>query len=158
MPVATQRTLTIRHFAAVLPAAATPPIYADQQAPDSPLIWWRTRAPTEFDAKDSVMLRRVLNGTIIVEEPNWPRAVAGQVTTAIWIAVDQLKKQEIAHLEIDLALSALLACAIDGDVTAEILISSALRRRGTIEPACRFLGDLWLISDLSHNTRGRNVN
>jgi hypothetical protein len=158
MPVATQHARTMDHFLPVRPAAASPTVSAERQDPDSPLIWWRTRTPTEFDAKDSTTLRRVLNRTTTADEPNWPRAIAGQITTAIWIAVDRLKKRKITHLEIDLALSALLACAIDGDVTAEILISSALRRRGRIEPACRNLADLWLISDLSHNTGGGHVN
>jgi hypothetical protein len=57
--------------------------------------------------------------------------------------------RSLTHPEIDLALSALLAFAIDGDVTAGILISSALRRRSHLDPPCRILGDLWLIADLN---------
>jgi hypothetical protein len=69
------------------------------------------------------------------------------VPAAIKVAVDRLKKRKIDHVEIDLALSAMLAFAIDGDVTSGILISSALRRRSKIDPPCRLLSDLWLIAD-----------
>jgi hypothetical protein len=69
------------------------------------------------------------------------------VTAAIKIAVDRLKARPIGHPEIDLAISAVLGCALDHDVTSGILISSALRRRSKIDPPCRLLGDLWLIAD-----------
>ncbi|WP_424631794.1 hypothetical protein [Bradyrhizobium sp. SYSU BS000235] len=79
-------------------------------------------------------------------EAYWSDAVIGKVTTAINIAVRRLKARPIDHPEIDLALSAMLACALDHDVTSGILISSALRRRSKIDPSCRLLSDQWLIA------------
>ncbi len=46
-------------------------------------------------------------------ELHWADAVIGKVTTAINIAVGRLKVRPINHPEIDLALSAMLACALD---------------------------------------------
>jgi hypothetical protein len=111
------------------------------------LIWWRTRVPTEFTGKDNTILRWTLLQNKITEEPHWSDAVVGKVATAINIAIRCLKTRPINHPEVDLALSAMLACALDHDVTAGILISSALRRRAKIDPRCRLLSDLWLIAD-----------
>jgi hypothetical protein len=46
--------------------------------------------------------------------------------------------------EIDLALSAVLACAISGDPAAAVVLSSALRRRFKKFEHCRELSLLWL--------------
>jgi cardiolipin synthase len=45
-----------------------------------------------------------------------------------------------------LALSAVLACALEGDPASAILISSALRRRSKFDPSCRQLSLLWLVA------------
>lgn len=89
-------------------------------------------------------MRKVLLGTELISEPDWNRAVLGDVAVAIGVAVRQLKSRKIAEPEIDLALSAVLACAIEGDAAAAVLISSALRRRSKIDPSCRTLSLLWL--------------
>jgi hypothetical protein len=49
-------------------------------------------------------------GTRISGEPHWPDVVTGEVPAAIKVTVDRLKKRKIDHVEIDLALSAMLAC------------------------------------------------
>jgi len=129
-----------------LPAnISTPPIASP--CPTSPLSWWRTRPPGEFTRKDSAALRWALLGKQINDEASWRDAATGEVTAAIRVVVGRLKKREITHPEIDLALTAMLACAVDGDVTSGILISSALRRRSEVDPHCRSLSDLWLIAD-----------
>jgi len=121
---------------------------SDNNDPTSPLTWWRTRPPGEFRKRDSAILRWALMGTRISGEPHWPDVVTGEVPAAIKVAVDRLKKRRIDHVEIDLALSAMLAFAIDGDVTSGILISSALRRRSSsIRRAALLSCDLWLIAD-----------
>jgi hypothetical protein len=87
-----------------------------------------------------------LLGTKIHEEPDWSRAILGDAAVAIRVAVEQMKARPITAAEVDLALSAVLACALEGDATSAILISSALRRRSKYDPSCRVLSDLWLVA------------
>jgi hypothetical protein len=148
MTAATQQALQIRGFTPITPRRPICLAPAGEHL-GSPLTWWRTRAPGEFELKDATVLRRALKGTTIEGEHNWPSPTTRQITTTIRTAVDLLRMRSVTHPEIDLALSALLAFAIDGDVTAGILISSALRRRSHLDPPCRILGDLWLIADLN---------
>lgn len=118
----------------------TPP----RRASASPLELWRTCKPKALARAEVSRLRKVLLGTELISEPDWNRAVLGDVAVAIGVAVRQLKSRKIAEPEIDLALSAVLACAIEGDAAAAVLISSALRRRSKIDPSCRTLSLLWL--------------
>ena len=55
-----------------------------------------------------------------------------------------MKVREIAAIEVDLALSAVLACALEGDPASPVVISSALRRRSKCDPSCLHLSLLWL--------------
>lgn len=80
----------------------------------------------------------------MIAEPEWIEAATGDADAAIVIGVRLLSRHSISAVEIDLALSATLACAIEGDATTPILISSALRRRAKLDPACRTLSHLWL--------------
>jgi hypothetical protein len=122
----------------------TPPIATQPDAvPNSPLRWWRTREPVSFSRKDLAPLRRCLIRTTIISEPEWIEAATGDAVAAIAVGVRLLKNHVIGAVEVDLALSAALACAIEGDATSPILISSALRRRSKIDPACRCLSELW---------------
>lgn len=122
----------------------TPPIVTlPNAAPNSPLRWWRSREPVSFSRKDLTPLRRCLIRTTIIAEPEWIEAATGDAVSAIAIGVRLLSRHVIGAAEIDLALSAALACAIEGDATSPVLISSALRRRSKIDPACRCLSELW---------------
>ncbi len=131
MRATTNRTFDVTECSGSPPITRTPapPLSGSGSHSESPLIWWRTRAPNEFTGKDIAVLRWTLMQHRIAGEPYWSDAVIGKVTTAINIAVRRLKARPIDHPEIDLALSAMLACALDHDVTSGILISSALRRR-----------------------------
>jgi hypothetical protein len=114
--------------------------------PFSPLAWWRTREPSPLLCASIGGIREALLGTEIPGEPDWSRAIFGDAPTAIRVAVHQMKERRITDDEIDLALSANLACALEGDPACAILISSALRRRSKCDPACRRLSLLWLIA------------
>jgi hypothetical protein len=110
----------------------------------SPLELWRTCKPELLSSGDVGHLRKTLVGTTLPWEPDWKRAILGDVAVAIGIAVRQLKFHRITDPEIDLALSAVLACAIEGDAAAAVLLSSALRRRSKKFKRCHRLSLLWL--------------
>ena len=112
--------------------------------PFSPLAWWRTRRPSALLCQQIRGIREALLGTEIHGEPNWNRAILGDPAIAISIAVKQMTEHKITASEVDLSLSAVLACALEGDPASAIVVSSALRRRAKCDPLCKHLSLLWL--------------
>jgi hypothetical protein len=112
------------------------------------MSWWRSRRPDAFSRRDVQRIRRALIGTEILGEPDWRSAILGNAPIAIGIAVRQLKSTRIGAPEVDLSLSAVLCCAIEGNAASAMVISSALRRRSKIDARCKALTNVWLISDL----------
>ncbi|WP_456862031.1 hypothetical protein [Bradyrhizobium sp. USDA 4503] len=78
-----------------------------------------------------------------ISDKDWPTAIRGSATASIAVSIRQLKKHVIGAVEVDAALSAVLACAIEGDMTSPVILSSALRRRSKIDPKCGRLVELW---------------
>jgi hypothetical protein len=112
----------------------------------SPLVWWRTRKPRLRLCQGIREIREALLGTEIRGQPDWSRAILGDAAIAIGVAGEQMKAHVITATEVDLALSAVLACALEGDPASPIVISSALRRRAKDDPSCKPLSDLWLVA------------
>jgi len=123
-----------------------PSSFTPDAKPVSPLILWRTRKPTVFLRRNIGSIREALLETEIYGEPDWSRAILGDAAVALRIAVQQMKVHPITATEVDLALSAVLACALEGEPASAILISSALRRRAKCDPPCRNLSLLWLVA------------
>jgi hypothetical protein len=119
---------------------------AQKHAQLSPLIWWRTRKPRLRLCQGIREIREALLGTEIRGQPDWSRAILGDAAIAIGVAGEQMKAHVITATEVDLALSAVLACALEGDPASPIVISSALRRRAKDDPSCKPLSDLWLVA------------
>jgi hypothetical protein len=111
---------------------------------DSVLKWWRTYPPLHFCDVDADILRRAVSGSVRPTKTDWRNGITAEVTTAIGVAIERMKLREILHPDIDVALSAVLAFAIEGDDTAGIIIASGLRRRARLDPCCRRLSKLWL--------------
>jgi hypothetical protein len=104
---------------------------------------WRERKPQALSLQDVSRLREALLDTNIPSERDWNRAVSGDAAVAIGIAVRQLTIRKITDPEVDLALSAVLACAIEGDSTAPVVISWALLRHSKKLKRCLYLSLLW---------------
>lgn len=139
-----QRTMVASHT--MLSVNHAPPLMAPDLTPFSPLIWWRTRKPLLLPFRGIRKIREALLGTEILGQPDWVRAILGEAAVAIGVAVEQMKVRVITATEVDLALSAVLACALEGDLTSPIVISSALRRLAKCDPSCKLLSDLWLVA------------
>jgi hypothetical protein len=92
-------------------------------------------------------IRKALLGTDIPEETEWFSAILGEAAVAIRIAVEQMKMRKITDPEVDLSLSAVLACALEGEPASAVVISSALRRRSKLDPPCKALSLLWLVAE-----------
>lgn len=135
-----------RSYGQAFPNMLPTPVFDHPANPDldSVLKWWRTRTPSHFAAGEADLIRQAVRRLARKNRAEWSFGITDEVTIAIGAAIDRMKVRVIGHPEIDLALSAALSFAVEGDATAGVLISSALRRRGRLDPRCCRLGALWL--------------
>lgn len=112
------------------------------------LDWWRTHAAEVLRKADGERIRMSLRAYQESSDPRWAHAVEGDVAAAVGIAIRVVWRCEPLGVSIDAALSALLACALDGDATAVFLLSAALDRRAKSCPECVRLADSWLLASV----------
>jgi hypothetical protein len=109
-----------------------------------PLSWWRTRPAHEFKKKDIVIARHFLTRSAIIGEPHWFLGAAGNAAVAIGVALRARRRGGNTLVSLDVAMSAVLCCALEGHPEAALLISATLERRREVDPPCRVLSDSWL--------------
>jgi hypothetical protein len=134
--------------AATRPGAAThqiKPTSPSKVDTCSPLVFWRTRPADAFVHTDVLIIRRALRNVGILGECNWPRAMAGDASAAIGIAVRIMRSESIRATVVDLTLSAVLCCALEDSPAAKLVLAAALRRLAKIDPPAMALSSLWLV-------------
>lgn len=112
------------------------------------LSWWRSHSADAFSKGDAERIRVSLRACPMGADPRWEQAVEGNVAAAVGIAIRVVWRCESLGISSDAALSALLACALDGDATAVFLLSAALDRRAKAYPECVSLADSWLLASV----------
>lgn len=93
-----------------------------------PWDWWRTTPPSRLDATHRYALRRSLSQIAVLGEPGWQRAVAGDAAEAIGIALPIIASGESGS-RLDIVMSAVLLCALQGNPAAALLLAHALDNR-----------------------------
>ena len=94
----------------------------------SPLAWWRTAPPSRLDASHCDTLGQSLSQIAVLGEPGWRRAVAGDAAEAIGIALPLIHSGESGS-RLDIVMSAVLLCALQGNPAAALLLAHALDNR-----------------------------
>jgi hypothetical protein len=112
------------------------------------LSWWRSHSADAFSKGDAERIRVSLRACPMGADPRWEHAVEGNVAAAVGIAIRVVWRCEPLGVSSDAALSALLACAVEGDATAVFLLSAALDRRAKTCPECIRLADSWLLASV----------
>lgn len=115
-----------------------------------PLSWWRTRPADSFRKVDVAIARNILRRTAIIGEPHWHLGAIGHAPTAIGVALRTLRRDGNGFASLDVAMSAVLCIAIEGEPAATLLMSAALKRRGDDDPTCNALSDSWLTFQPTH--------
>jgi hypothetical protein len=72
-------------------------------------------------------VRETLRNDAPLRSPQWRAAVGGDAAAAIGLALELLS-DDAEHPELDMAMTAVLACALEGDPAAALVISHAVRR------------------------------
>ncbi|EFI51355.1 hypothetical protein [Afipia sp. 1NLS2] len=93
-----------------------------------PWDWWRTTPPNRLDATHRYALRRSLSQIAVLGEPGWQQAVAGDAAEAIGIALPLIHSGE-SGLRLDVVMSAVLLCALNGNPAAVLMLAHALDSR-----------------------------
>lgn len=100
----------------------------------APLQWWRQTEPKTHDATVNAALRAILGGVAMLGEPSWHAAARGDAAKAVRIAL-LVAAGRPSPLAVDLAGSALLLCASEGNAAALVALHHLRRRFVSFGPA-----------------------
>lgn len=92
------------------------------------LQWWRTVPVTALSGNLLEEATRTLSRFAVLGEPDWRAAVAGEATAAVGIALRATKDAEAPTSLVDLAMTALLRPAYDGNPGAALVMASIIKR------------------------------
>jgi hypothetical protein len=102
----------------------------------------------QFDAADADTIWRLLAKTALFGQPKWRDAVGGHVSAAVSVAVSFFPIDEVT-VQIDIAMTALVGYAIEGDNAAAIVLSNILRNLPGSRPLHRRIATSWFVSNLA---------
>jgi hypothetical protein len=115
-----------------------------KQQTRSPLAWWRTMKAETFDATTAVVMREAISTIAIIDEPTWRAAANGDAAAATGLAL-RLHPDRATPLAFDLVMTAVAACAAEGNATACLVMSRVVpRRRGAGTKDAR-IATSWLV-------------
>jgi len=129
------------------PAAAARRAGTRRAPARNPLTAWRTVRAGKFTSEDLVAIKEMLSKTALLGDPRWDEAVAGDVPSAVAVAVSFLPI-DVITLQVDLALTALVRFAIEGDPAAAIVLSNILRNLPGGRAGHRRIATSWFVSNL----------
>jgi hypothetical protein len=115
--------------------------YAGHLVP--PLYWWRQLPAPAFTAVHVAVIRRAITGFCLLNEPNWPSAAKGDPAAAVGVALRAIKRRRGPSKDVDLEMSALLRCAIEGSDTAALVLEYVLGRMAAKDPVCAAVAKSW---------------
>lgn len=105
--------------------ASTTSATGSEPATRTPIAWWRTMNAERFDARSAKALRETLAAVAILDEPAWPAAVRGDPSAVIGLAL-RLNPQRSTDIAYDLVMTAVAACAAEGNDAACLVMSHVL--------------------------------
>jgi hypothetical protein len=109
-----------------------------------PLSWWRTRRPEQFKQVDLYIARYVLTKSAIIGEPHWHLGAAGNPSIAINVARRANKRRGASLVSVDVAMTAVLCIALEGNVEAKLFLAAILHQRSDVDQVSGELSDRWL--------------
>ncbi|MDB5638422.1 MAG: hypothetical protein JWP51_3330 [Bradyrhizobium sp.] len=114
---------------------------------DAPLQAWRTLPARAFDAAKRRAVAASV-ATISSTWEDWRKAVGSDAPAAIKLALSLNPRKKIS-LRVDLVMTVLLRCALEGNAAAALVLSHLLRRM-RIDPSVRHqLSTSWLAYNLT---------
>lgn len=109
-----------------------------------PLSWWRTRPAHSFRDVDVIIARCIMKRSAIIGEPYWFLGANGDAAVALGVAMRIRRQRRSDLVTLDVAMTAVLCAALEGDPASALLLAATLKDRSDIDPLCHALSDSWL--------------
>jgi hypothetical protein len=134
------------------PAACPWPFKAEGT---SPLAWWRTLPSDAFRDAEHLLLLATLEGvTVLHGGDKFAAALRGDAAAAIAVTFS-LMPFEAMTLQVDIAMTALLRCALDSNAASALVLAQVLGLTELGHPFATELAALWFTHGLRHSTEPR---
>jgi hypothetical protein len=108
------------------PRDAAAGIAGDRLIPS--LHWWRTLPAPALTGEHMETLGKTLSVFLILGEPQWKSAVAGDAAAAVGVALRVTKDREAPTAAVDIVMTALLRPAVAGDPAAALVLAAVIDR------------------------------
>lgn len=135
------------------PPARASAVAAGSEIP--PLHWWRRLPADIFTGSHLTIIRRAISGFDFIGERYWPAAVKGEPAAAIAVALWTIKRRRRPSPGLDLIMSALLRCAIEGNATAILVLAHVLDRMAAKDRSCVAPAASWRLVKVAGQARRR---
>jgi hypothetical protein len=113
----------------------------------TPLEWWRTMPADHIGDAEAVHLRATLQKICVLKDHQWFSALQGDAAASIAIAIGTMPIDPVT-LEVDLAISALALCALEGSAGAALVLAHILKSTALDHPFGKDLSASWLALNL----------
>ncbi len=113
----------------------------------TPLAWWRTMPADHLGDAELIQLRSAVEEISSTKDLQWLSGLRGDAPGSIAIAIGVMPINQVT-LEVDLAMSALMMCALDGSAGAALVLAHILRRTPLDHPFGRDLAASWPVLNL----------
>lgn len=113
----------------------------------TPLEWWRTMPADHLGAAQRLHLRDTMEKISVMKDHYWLSALRGDAPASIAIAIGAMPIDRVT-VEVDLAMSALALCALEGSTGAALVLSHILKRTALEHPFGKDLSASWLAFNL----------
>jgi hypothetical protein len=113
----------------------------------TPLEWWRTMPADHLGDAQRLHLRATMYKISVMKDHQWLSALRGDAAASIAITLGVMPIDQVT-LEVDLAMSVLMLCALEGSAGAALVMSHILRRTPLDHPFGRDLSASWLAHNL----------
>lgn len=113
----------------------------------TPLEWWRTMPADHLGDAQRLHLRSTMKKICVMKDHQWFSALRGDAAASIAIAIGAMPIDQVT-VEVDLAMSALALCALEGSAGAALVLAHVLRRTALNHPFGKDLSASWLALNL----------
>jgi hypothetical protein len=113
----------------------------------TPLEWWRTMPADHLGDAQRLHLRATVEKICVLKDHQWLTALRGDAPASIAIAIGTMPIDQVT-LEVDLAISALALCALEGSAAAALVLAHILKNTALDHPFGKDLSASWLALNL----------
>jgi hypothetical protein len=120
----------------------------------TPLEFWRTIPANNLGRVPHLMVRETLDKICVIQGRQWVSAMRGDAAASIAIAVEAMPITQITSA-VDLAMTTLVLCALDGNAGATLVLAHILHRTPLGHPFAEELSISWLALNLHRASNAR---